>query len=228
MQLIHPLDAAPEVFRPLDFIRQGTHDLHERLERRLDITSHFSSLESYRQLLVRFYGFYATLEEDFQSSECEAAWIELDLRFKDRQKLTGLAHDLLFLGLQPSDLSLLNRYPNACPSRLISTPQLIGSTYVVEGATLGGQIIGVHLERMLGLKPGGQGAKFFSGYGARTGIMWRGFRNCVERHFSRSGNAGESGRPASIQSAVDSARAVFTNLESWLLDDDGPSEKVQP
>ena len=42
---------------------------------------------------------------------------------------------------------------------------------MVEGATLGGRIIGRHLRDGLGLNAS-TGASFFAGYGEQTGAMW--------------------------------------------------------
>ena len=58
--------------------------------------------------------------------------------------------------------------------------------YVLEGSTLGSQLLAAHFERLLAVRPH-EGGTFFSGYGAATGSMWRAFRERADlRELARA------------------------------------------
>ena len=77
--------------------------------------------------------------------------------------------------------------------------------YVLEGATLGGQVIGRHAAAH-GLDAAG--LSFFRSYGADVGPMWRRFCEILEMHC----------RGAEAQSgAVFGALQAFEHLEAWIL-----------
>jgi heme oxygenase len=57
--------------------------------------------------------------------------------------------------------------------------EAIGCLYVIEGSTLGGQIILHSVQKSLNLDAGG-GVKFFHGYGARTPGMWKSFISALD------------------------------------------------
>jgi heme oxygenase len=64
----------------------------------------------------------------------------------------------------------------------------LGATYVVEGATLSGQVIVKALSADLNLTPGA-GLAFFSSYDAEVGRMWRETRDKLAAHAdARSGD----------------------------------------
>lgn len=56
-----------------------------------------------------------------------------------------------------------------------------GSLYVLEGSALGGQLIAREAARLHGLDAD-SGAAYFTGWGARTGSMWREFQQVLESH----------------------------------------------
>ncbi len=55
----------------------------------------------------------------------------------------------------------------------------LGSMYVLEGSTLGGQYIARTVEQNLGLAPG-EGDAYFRGYGDQTMVKWAEFRQVLE------------------------------------------------
>jgi heme oxygenase len=83
---------------------------------------------------------------------------------------------------------------------------LAGVLYVIEGSTLGGQIIVRHLERNLGLTRE-SGARFFHGYGADTEAHWQEFCVWLET-LSLQDNQ--------IERAEQAARTLFSKLETLL------------
>ena len=207
----------------LPILRDGTRDLHEHIERHMGLTERFASTREYRTLLERYYGFYAPLEEQLASQRYEAAWAALDMDFVCRRKIPLLESDLHALGLTTADIAALKRCPSDRLPRASTAAELAGCAYVMEGATLGGQVIGRHLELALGLRPGEPGAKFFYGYGLRTGVLWREFRMGVEGFAARE-EAASPGSSASIaQQALAASRQAFTAMEDWLTSEDDVS-----
>jgi heme oxygenase len=82
--------------------------------------------------------------------------------------------------------------------------------YVLEGATLGGQIVLQHVQPFLGIDH--CGATFFASYGERVGAMWRAFCDRLERL-----DQSEEARGIMITSAC----STFESLHHWLFDDGG-------
>lgn len=176
----------------LQMLKHHTHQNHVRLEERVNILDTSSNLGSYQQLLVRFYGFYQPLEQCLLSFDWETqGWC-----LRERLKTGWLCQDLRFFGLdQPVLCQGLPKLPTIAHA--------VGALYVMEGATLGGQIIGRHLERNLGLSAG-QGATFFNSYGDQVGSRWKAFREFAE------------GFAAEHEAVVAGAQDTFECLEHWL------------
>ena len=92
--------------------------------------------------------------------------------------------DLKALGATPDFLArapLCRELPDVA-----SSARLFGCLYVIEGATLGGQVITRHLHTHLGLTPA-CGASFFSGYGAQTGSRWKAVGALLNAYAEQSG-----------------------------------------
>ncbi|HZP06486.1 MAG TPA: biliverdin-producing heme oxygenase [Terracidiphilus sp.] len=80
-----------------------------------------------------------------------------------------------------------------------------GALYVMEGSTLGGQLIARHVEEALGLEPG-RGDRYFRGHGAKTGPMWKEICELLEtRVLEEEGDR-----------VIESARQMFRIFESWM------------
>ena len=148
-----------------DRLKTSTALQHRRLEQIVGILEPGLNVTSYGVLLVSFYAFYAVIEPKiFEHDE----WKSLEFDPQPRRKLALLSSDLAALGLP---------LPLPCPelAQLKNFSQVLGAMYVLEGATLGGQVIGRHLQHHLGLRVE-NGAAFFGSYGERVGPMWLEFR----------------------------------------------------
>lgn len=188
----------------LQRLREQTHESHKRLEVRLDLLHAALSLDRYRRLLARFYGFYVPVETSL-AGLCQNN--VPDLQFTQRRKVHLLVQDLEALGLsqqQVRELPLCNNGPT-----LSSFPQALGCLYVLEGATLGGQIISRHLHSVHGIHPENGGA-FFGSYGPNVGRMWRAFGATLTAY------AGVQEEEAVI---IGAACDTFATLETWLCDE---------
>ncbi len=178
-------------------LKRETAELHRRVERAVGAPTTLTSLDRYLAMLKLWLGFYAPLEA---ALETFTRWSELGLCLEERRKTPLLEADLTRLGARSSTVSACWRLP-----ALSSFERALGAMYVLEGATLGGQIIVRGARRTLGPIP----ATFLDGYGAATGRMWREFTDALARYDEVGGDASEV--------AVGAALA-FRSLEQWTVD----------
>ena len=196
------MPVAPALFADvLDRLKAQTRAEHTAMEGALDLMRDDLSLADYRHLLERYFAFYAPVEARLAGVFYSAPLGGLD--FEGRRKLPLLRADLDALGGRAADtLAVCDALPP------LHTPaQAVGCLYVLEGATLGGLVIGRHVRRTLGLTPD-SGARFFNGNGARTAEMWRTFRSALAE-FAAS--------PATADAVVESANQTFRSLRHWCL-----------
>ena len=159
----------PLVTTRTDTLRESTCAAHARIEAALPLMNPSLTRETYLGLLEGFFGFHAPLE-----SGLLGVVLAHDPVFAadDRRKMPLLLADLHALGRTSAELSAL---PLCTDLPCVTSPsQALGALYVLEGATLGAQIIVRHVRETLALGPT-TGAAFFSGYGKRTGSMWKRF-----------------------------------------------------
>lgn len=185
-------------------LKAQTSTLHERLEAALDLLNSELTVGDYRRLLKIFYGFYQPLETGLQSFAVglESAGVGLAAR----RKLPSLHRDLLSLGLTDDDIRALPLCAYA--PRVEGVAAAFGCLYVMEGATLGGQLLTRHFAAQFALTPE-NGCAFFGSYGPSVGARWREFGSALEEFARREG--GE-------EMMVAAARATFTTLETWLTE----------
>lgn len=145
-------------------LKEKTQDFHEEIER-VDlfkkITSETILLEEYISLIKKLYGFIYPCEQLIQSLNCKYL-------ISDREKTALLEKDMLALQIT-HETSTCTTIPS-----IKNHTEVMGYLYVMEGATLGGQIIKKILEKRFPFLIG-KGTHYFSGYGQRTKIMWNEF-----------------------------------------------------
>lgn len=188
-------------------LKQATRVHHEQLERRLGLPSSVQSHAGYLALLRQLLGYYAPLEARLAPWLCGgrqgldyAARRKAPLLQLDLSRLTGHANAVV-------DVPCCSDLPN--PAEVSSA---LGCLYVVEGATLGGQLIARDLAQRFGWDVR-SGAAFFSSYGRQVGPMWRAFGLVLEQDLA---NATARSR------AICAARDTFATLERWLLPEEMP------
>lgn len=193
---------AREVYVPLVLqdLRAGTAELHIALEKRLPFFSDSLDANAFERLMQAYYGFYLPLESALHDSGS----IPADFDLAPRLKAQTLLNDLQALGLTAETIA---RLP-LCQSLPVidSSATCLGVLYVLEGATLGGQILRREIASRLRLDAG-NGAAFLDIYGAATGRRWRDF---IEYLGSRSLDAGER------EAVVAAAQTTFSCFERWL------------
>jgi heme oxygenase (biliverdin-IX-beta and delta-forming) len=177
-------------------LREETRAAHDAIESDLEAARAYASLDRYRVLVTRFFGFYAAWEPQVASALADEDF------FAPRRKLHLLERDLACLGYDADAVRALPRCRDLPP--LPGLPEALGSLYVLEGSTLGGQVIAHRLERSLGLADG-RGYAFFRSYGREVAAMWRAFG---ERLALLPDAAGEA--------SARSAQLTFARLHEWL------------
>jgi heme oxygenase len=171
-------------------LRRETGPAHARLEAALDLLRPPLRASRFAELLDRFHSFHRAWEPAI-ADRLEPAILA------GRGKLALLEADLRQLGRAPSDV--------ACPAATLARtrPAALGSLYVLEGSTLGGQVIGRPLR---GTDWAADGLRYFEPYGAGTKTMWSTFKEFVELN---SHDAADS-------EIVAGAVATFDFLHDWL------------
>lgn len=146
-------------------LKSGTEQQHREIETLVDPFKNFCSREAYKTHALKTWMFYRSMESDLATVD----WTPAGMDFEPRRKTVLLEEDLRVL-----DVSCAAR--DDAPRHLdpADLDFAIGCLYVLEGATLGGQVISRHLAK-LGIGPG-NGGRFFHGYGTRTGAMWKSFQ----------------------------------------------------
>jgi heme oxygenase len=190
---MHKNDAVTD---PMLELRNGTQDLHSLIE----VSPKFSglmkeqvTLGDYIQALELLALFYARRESQILSG---TAQYFPDFNYIPRLPL--LNRDLRNLGVVKDDNPIENNI--ALPNKA----EILGVLYVVEGSTLGGQIISRHLESKLGLQIS-EAMRFYTLNGKMLPDHW----STVKRLFRENLKDSEE-----IAQAVFSARKAFNSLLS--------------
>jgi heme oxygenase len=176
-------------------LREGTREWHEAVELDVDLTSPTLDIRRYQQILGRFFGFYQPWEASAGKVLCN-----IPEALETRRKTESLRADLTYFGIDPDVLPVCERVPPVA-----TVAEALGGCYVVEGATLGGQIIARHLHVTLGITPE-CGGRFFHGYGADTGRRWKAFQELLQRYCD-NGHADET---------LAAAQETFRSFAMWL------------
>ena len=132
-----------------------------------------ADLTRYQSLLAGLRDAYSVIERELERHVSALARAGYDLA--DRTKLGWLEDDLKAIGGG-------RRVANLAGYSLPDATTAFGAVYVVEGASLGGQIIARQIIPTLALAPN-RGCRFFSGYGAETGDRWRDTRESIAAHL---------------------------------------------
>jgi heme oxygenase (biliverdin-IX-beta and delta-forming) len=175
-------------------LRSGTAEAHEALESELHLASPGLSLAEYIHTLQTFESFVCRWE-DAAGRACPE---HLRPVFEQRRRARLLQHDREHFGAAEAE-----EQPEILP--IGSPAAFLGSMYVMEGSTLGGQLISRHLESQFQLT-NGQGYSYFRGHGADTGKMWKEFIEILNRESQDLSEA----------EIVASARRTFESFRTYI------------
>jgi len=177
-------------------LRAATASAHQGLEDALDWRLRVATRDGYRDLLARFHGFHAAYEPALGDALADAAF------WGPRRRLPALAADLAHLGMREAEIAALPR-PSAVT--FSDAAAAMGALYVLEGSTLGGQVIGRHIGAVHGLADAG--LAYYRAHGRQTGVMWNAFRARLDRL---------SGDAEAEAAALAAGTATFDALRIWL------------
>lgn len=181
----------------LEALRHRTEQSHRDLERALQLESHLESASAYSCLLERFLGIYLPLEEKIGHYP---QLVEYGYRMNERRKTPTLMRDLASLGISSQKIESLPQ----CPiEELRSTGAALGCAYVLEGSTLGGQVI----TRMIQANARGLPTGFFNVYGSRTRDRWLEFTGTLRAY--------ETARHE-FTDVEEGANSTFESFAQWL------------
>ncbi len=157
-------------------LKEATRAQHEGVENTVDVMSQLFSKDDYKTLITKFYRFYSAIEPELAKLD----WSQVGYNFEERLKTAKLEKDLENLDAKGENTIS----PFAEIPEVDSFAKAFGSLYVMEGATLGGQIIKRHLREHLDLTPE-NGGLFFNGYGEKTGEMWKKFGAVITEYAEK-------------------------------------------
>lgn len=179
-------------------LKAETQQQHKELERIVNVLDESTDLDSYKNLLLKFYRIYSALESQIPIEEL----LKQDFDYRHRQKLPLLEADLRSLDISAaaSRLAPYRKVPD-----ISEVSRAFGAAYVIEGSTLGGQIISRHIREHLGVTPDA-GAAFFSSYGSAVGPMWKEFCDAANAFAEKHSETGDE-----IVTAAKETFAAFAN-----------------
>ena len=165
----------------LRLLREKTRAQHEATESLLPLNNPGLDFQHYQQILQCFYSFVSRWES-WAASHVPA---NLAALVTERRRSGLLERDFAFFSISPD-------FPEATSEPLLQAlvdgldsgsvkyeAAFLGSMYVLEGSTLGGQYIARNVEQNLGLSAG-EGDAYFRGYGNQTMVKWGEFRQLLD------------------------------------------------
>lgn len=181
-----------------DKLKQETKDLHTKIESvplLKTIMADNITRDQYQILLQGFYGYIAPCEEIIQS-------LPSHFLLTNREKTALLEKDFLALGMEINSIHKLNRCSHL--PDLSNYEHVLGYLYVLEGSTLGGQLI-VKMIKKCPAKIHKE-VHYFYGYGKNTLAKWEAFCNLL--------NTVKKGQHTQI---IASAHQTYERLYDWML-----------
>ncbi|MFD2920411.1 biliverdin-producing heme oxygenase [Terrimonas rubra] len=157
------------------YLKTATQSLHDRVEEKMNakkIFTPFYTVEDYKQLIWQNYLFFSHFEEAVFNSFSPPLRTALQLPL--RKKLPYLVADLEVLGLTASGTA---SYTDTC-----SEATAMGILYVMEGSTLGGNVIKKRLTSLPAFTD--IYFNFFGCYQENTGPFWTQFKEVLDTRFT--------------------------------------------
>lgn len=183
-------------------LKEQTRTLHAEAESSLALEKRLANQESYTRFLSRMLGYYTPMER-LIARIADASDLGFDL--VERQKTSLLRTDLAALGQTTSQIAALplcTRLPT-----IKIRAHIFGCLYVLEGSTLGGQIIRREVQRRLGLTPE-NGCAFFAGYRERTAAAWQQFGEAIKDFAAK--------HPEQQGQIINAAKETFERFGEWV------------
>jgi heme oxygenase len=179
------------------YLKTHTSSHHDQIEGSIDLLKLSSEKNVYIKMLQAFASFYFSIELELSHFRKELGAKGVDLN--ERSKLEYLYSDLKYFGVS------IDNFPRPQVKKINNVQEAMGILYVLEGSTLGGQIICTHLKKSGLIGEEGHGGSFFYSYGKHTIKKWQEFKTILDS------------LPAEDQpSLLSSAQWTFEFLQQWL------------
>jgi heme oxygenase (biliverdin-IX-beta and delta-forming) len=176
-------------------LKEKTRGEHASLEKYfLGVIRTIDTRHAYARFLAKIYGYYSVAEATLKPYLDDSIVKDFGQRIKS---------DLI-----AGDLGVLTKHSGVFPvcqhlPPINSFHSALGTLYVFEGSTLGGQIIARMIGERLNTR---EGLSFFLSYGDQTTEMWDKFRSFLNEPFSAEQQ----------EETVTAATATFVTFKQWL------------
>jgi heme oxygenase len=159
----------------LEQLKSETLSNHQQLEKHLIVKlKGMQNPDDYIRILQIFYAYFGALEDQIN----QFIGVDQLQDYAERRKTESIKNDILALnGIVPEKAA-----PGDLPE-IGNLLQAFGALYVIEGSTLGGQVISKMISKQLALDDNA-GISFFKSYGEHTMPMWGKFKAVLEHHAS--------------------------------------------
>jgi heme oxygenase len=183
-----------------NLLRTETAQNHKTLESLMfvnEIMNNSLSIDQYKKLLTINYIIHQKLENLL--ANMLGSVIAAQLGMKDRLKLNALKRDLDYWNINNLTLPELT-FELFVPEK--NTAEVLGALYVLEGATLGGNVIKRHILANPNFKNHENGLNYYGVYGEELSTKWKNFVSILNEQVEE----------ADYQRCINSANQTFNNL----------------
>lgn len=182
----------------LEQLKSETLSNHQQLEKNLILRlKGMKNPEDYIRILQLFYAYFGALEDQIDQ------YIGVDqlADYAERRKTASIKNDILALNGEVPQKASIGDLPD-----IENVLQAFGALYVIEGSTLGGQVISKMITNQLGLSTEA-GISFFKSYGDDTMAMWQSFKVVLEKHAAAQTDA---------DLITEAANETFAKFKHWM------------
>jgi heme oxygenase len=198
-----PPDNAP-LFMLHETLKQATQQQHNQLEQLMfvgQIMDGTLTFDEYKKILTTNYLTHAHIEEALYTHL--SPHLKEKLAIEERIKLPALLQDL-----EEAHIALPQTEPDTNFIDITSDAAILGSMYVMEGATLGGNVIVKRLKKNVQLAPYNLNFHYYQVYGDQLVTNWKQFIQLMDTAIP----ANEY--PSAIKSAVGMFEHIAA-LQGW-------------
>lgn len=179
-----------------EYLKASSKKDHDSIESKVDLIKLVASREHFIKLLQGMYGYYYNIELALHQFENE--FQRLGINLNQRLKCNLLIEDLKHFNLNDQEISSIL----LCDK----IQEAMGVLYVLEGSTMGGQIIYKKLLQENVISANSTGANFFRPYGQDTMPMWMEFKKSLNHLSDHNEDA-----------ILVKVRETFNTMEDWLV-----------
>lgn len=182
-----------------ELLKEKTLIRHQELEKKLvGKMRAMKSIYDYILLLKLFYSYFGGLEKIIQPH----ITLQILPDYDKRRKTQLISSDLQTLNAKTPLTAEGDDLP-----QITNIAEALGALYVIEGSTLGGQIIKSMLSKQLTIDET-YAMTFFNGYGQNTHQMWAFFKDVLNDYAS----------PETHEIVINSANQTFQKFNFMMVD----------